>query len=257
MRRPLAIVLALLVVGLIAAVVYITVIQASATTSTALGGSGTIEAEDTIVAALTSARISKAPFSEGDTIKRGQLMFHLDPTIPEDQVRQAKASVTAAVAQVEQVEDDTSSTAADVAAAKAQLTQAEVSLSIARTQADYSNVYAPVAGVVTNKVADVGEIAAPGASLAVISDVSHLTVTIYVPETEIGRVKVGQRATATVDSSTRSFPAKVTFIASQAEFTPASVQTKDQRAKLVYKVKLSVADSSGILKPGMPADVTF
>jgi HlyD family secretion protein len=132
-----------------------------------------------------------------------------------------------------------------------------VSLSIARTQADYSNVFAPVAGVVTNKVADVGEIAAPGAALAVISDVSHLTVTIYIPETEIGQVKVGQKATATVDSTTKSFPAKVTFIASQAEFTPASVQTKDQRVKLVYKVKLSVTDSSGILKPGMPADVAF
>ena len=82
-------------------------------------------------------------------------------------------------------------------------------------------------------------------------------MTIYIPETDIAKVRIGQSAVVTIDSSSVEFPGKVTFIASQAEFTPASVETKDQRAKLVYQVKLSVVNKGGVLKPGMPADVRF
>jgi len=103
----------------------------------------------------------------------------------------------------------------------------------------------------------VGENAAPGGTLVVISDVARLTVTIYVAETDIAKIKIGQPAVVKVDSTNVEFPGKVVFIASQAEFTPASVETKDQRAKLVYQVKLSVTNKDGLLKPGMPADVRF
>ena len=74
----------------------------------------------------------------------------------------------------------------------------------------------------------------------------------------ISQVKLGQKGTVVTDSTTTpSIPGTVTFISSQAEFTPASVETKDQRVKLVYQVKLSVDNTDGALKPGMPADVTF
>jgi HlyD family secretion protein len=165
--------------------------------------------------------------------------------------------VKAAEAAVEQVKNDDASTDADLAAARAQLAQATVALSMAKTTAGYASIWAPVPGVVTNKVGDIGENAAPGGTLAVIADTSHLTVTVYIAETDIAKVKVGQKATVTVDSSKVEFPGKVVFIASQAEFTPASVETKDQRAKLVYQVKVSVTNRDGLLKPGMPADVRF
>ena len=90
-----------------------------------------------------------------------------------------------------------------------------------------------------------------------MSQVQSLTVTIYVPETQIGQVKMGQPGTITTDSTTKTYNGKVTFIASQAEFTPASVETKDQRTKLVYQVKLNITDADANLKPGMPADVVL
>ena len=105
--------------------------------------------------------------------------------------------------------------------------------------------------------ATTGEMAAAGQTLAVLGDVSHLTVSIYVPENQIGQVKVGQKGTLTTDSSDKKFDCRVTSVASQAEFTPASIETKDQRVKLVYQVQLDVTDTSGTLKPGMPVDVSL
>jgi HlyD family secretion protein len=110
---------------------------------------------------------------------------------------------------------------------------------------------------VLTKALDAGEIASPGKTLATVGRLDELTVTVYVPESDIGRVKVGAKATLLTDSTTSVFACIVRSVASEAEFTPAQVETKDQRVKLVYAVKLSVDDSSGTLKPGMPADVTF
>ena len=257
MKKAIPIVVVLLLLAAAGYAIYYFTAGAGNAATSALGGSGTIEAEQTIVTPQINGKIVSAPFAEGDSIKKGAVLYKLDPKLPVDQVKQAQAGVGAAAAQLQQVKEDGDSTDADVAAAEAQLRQAQIALDMARTTAGYTNVFAPIAGVVTNKVADVGENAAPGGTLAVLSDVSRLTVTIYISETDIAQVKIGDKATVTVDSTDVKFPGKVVFIASQAEFTPASVETKDQRAKLVYQVKLSVDNKSGLLKPGMPADVTF
>jgi len=257
MKRAIPIVAALVVIAIIGYAIYYFTAGAGNTAAGPLGGSGTIEAEQTIVTPQVNGKILAAPFAEGDSVKKGQLLYRLDAKLANDQVKQAKAGEAAAAAQVQQVKDDSNSTDADLAAARAQLAQAQVAVQMAQTVAGYATVVAPVPGTVTNKVADVGENAAPGGTLAVISDVNHLTVTIFIAETDIAKVRVDQKATVTVDSTAVEFPAKVTFISSQAEFTPASVETKDQRAKLVYQVKLSVTDKDGLLKPGMPADVKF
>lgn len=82
-------------------------------------------------------------------------------------------------------------------------------------------------------------------------------VRVYVPETQIGRITAGQKASVTTDSSTSTFDGTVSFIASTSEFTPNNIETKDQRVKLVYEVRVRVADTSGTLKAGMPVAVTF
>jgi HlyD family secretion protein len=257
MKRPVIIVIALAALVAVGVAVYFIWAGAAGQKANALGGSGTIEAQQTIVSAQTSGKILKAPFAEGNAVKKGQVLYELDAKLANDQVKQAQAGLDAANAQLTQVKDDDNSTDADIAAAQAQVNQARIAVDMAKTQAGYTRVTAPLAGTATNKVADVGEIAAPGANLAIIADTTHLTVTIYVPETEIAKVKLGQTGTVSTDSTATKYPAKVTFISSQAEFTPASVETKDQRVKLVYQVKLSVANTDGALKPGMPADVTF
>jgi HlyD family secretion protein len=163
--------------------------------------------------------------------------------------------VRAAQATLRQAKDDDESDAV-IAQDQAALDQARIQLKMAQTQAGYAVVTSPLSGVALEVPANVGENASPGQTLAVIGDVGHLTVSVYVSEAQIGQVKVGQTGTLTTDSTgDKTFPVKVTSVASQAEFTPASIETKDQRVKLVYEVRLDVSDKSGALKPGMPADV--
>ena len=90
-----------------------------------------------------------------------------------------------------------------------------------------------------------------------LSDPADLFVRVFVPETEVGKVSIGQRASATGDSSTQTYHGPVSFIASESEFTPNTVQTKDQRVKLVYEVRVTIVDPTRTLKAGMPLDVTF
>ncbi len=255
MKRILPI-LALLVVAVAAYAVWTATSGSSATAQT-LGGSGTIEATNINVSSQTqaSARITEVDVKTGDAVKKGQVLFKLDPTLANYQVQQAQAGVSAAAAALKQDKDDGKSDA-QIAQDQATLDQAAIAVKMAQAQLSYYTIKAPIDGVALDVPANLGENASPGGTLAVIGDVTHLTVSVFVPESQIGQVKVGQKGTLTTDSTgSRTFPCTVTSVASQAEFTPASIETKDQRVKLVYEVKLDVSDTSGELKPGMPADV--
>jgi HlyD family secretion protein len=113
----------------------------------------------------------------------------------------------------------------------------------------------PVDGVVLVKSADVGEVLAPGTTVVTVGDIEHPWLRGYINETDLGRVKLG----SVVHVKTDSYPAKtytghVTFIASEAEFTPKQIQTQQERVKLVYRVKIELDNSSRELKSNMPAD---
>jgi HlyD family secretion protein len=142
-----------------------------------------------------------------------------------------------------------------VSAARSQSAQAEAALTIARTRLGEATITAPIDGMVLRKNLEVGETANPGVPILTLLDVNDLWLRAFVPETDIGRVRVGQRATISVDSYPgRAFPGTVSEIASEAEFTPRNVQTKKERVNLVFRIKIAVASADGILKPGMPAD---
>jgi multidrug resistance efflux pump len=103
-----------------------------------------------------------------------------------------------------------------------------------------------------------GDVLSPGAPVARLHRASDLWVKVFVPETEIGRVAVGQSAEATVDSFPgRKFAGKVSWIAAQAEFTPRNVQSADERRHQVFAVKVVVADPEGVFKSGMAAEVVL
>jgi len=222
-----------------------------------LGGSGTVEAEQVIITPQASGRIIESPAEEGASVKKDDVLYKLDPALLQLAVDQAEAGVKAAKTNYEHVKDDSGSNKAERAAAKAQYEQAKVALEMAKVQLDYAVVKSPIDGILSNVAAKTGENAVPGSTLAIVSDTGHLTVTIYVPEDEIGLVKIGQAGEVTTDSTDKTYNAKVVFVATQAEFTPASIETKDQRVKLVYQVKLALTDSDAALKPGMPADVVL
>jgi HlyD family secretion protein len=111
---------------------------------------------------------------------------------------------------------------------------------------------------VTLKSIEQGEFVAVGANLLRITYLDKVKLTIYVSETELGNVRIGQKAKVAIDTyKDKSFEGTVTYISSAAEFTPKNVQTKEERAKLVFAVKLQIDNPEGILKPGMPADATL
>ena len=117
-----------------------------------------------------------------------------------------------------------------------------------------AEVIAPVDGIVTTKVADQGEILAPRAPIVIVTDLDHAWANVFVPEPMIPRLKVGQSATVFTDAGGQGLSGTVTFISPKAEFTPRNVQTADERSKLVYRIKVTVDNSQGVLKQGMPVD---
>jgi HlyD family secretion protein len=228
----------------------------TAASSTVLGGSGTIEADQIAVTPQTSGRVIEAPSQEGAAVKKDDVLYKLDDSLLKLSVDQAKAGVRAAEANYKHVKNDSGSNKAEKAAAKAQRDQAVTAEKMARVQLGFATIKSPIDGTLSNIAVRSGENAVPGNTLAIVSDIANLYVTIYVPENRIGEVKIGQDGTLSTDS-TKEYSAKVTFISPQAEFTPASIETKDQRVKLVYQVKLRVTDADSALKPGMPADVVL
>jgi HlyD family secretion protein len=141
----------------------------------------------------------------------------------------------------------------EIEASRSQLAAAEARMAQLEKNARDTSVVSRVAGVLTEKVAQEGETVSPGETLAVVTDLAHAWLTIYVAEPDLGRLRLGQTMTVVTDDGTQR-PGKVTFIASEAEFTPKNVQTRDERVKLVYRVKVGLQNEDGFYKPGMPAE---
>lgn len=142
--------------------------------------------------------------------------------------------------------------------ARTALAQAEANLKLLDVQIGKLTVTAPVDGVVLARNVEPGEFVQPGAIALTLGRLSELTITVYVPEDRYGEISLGQQAKVSVDSwPGETFNGVVVLIADQAEFTPRNVQTVEGRSSTVYAVKLSVSDSQGRLKIGMPADVVF
>jgi HlyD family secretion protein len=161
-----------------------------------------------------------------------------------DSVAQAQANVTAAESKVTQ--------------AQKTIDQAQAALNLIDVQLGKLVVTAPVDGVVLARNIEPGEVVLSGATALTLGQLDHLTITVYIPENHYGEVKLGDRVRVSVDSfPNQTFEATVTRIADQAEFTPRNVQTAEGRQTTVFAVELSVQNPAGLLKPGMPADVTF
>jgi len=146
----------------------------------------------------------------------------------------------------------------EVRAAEARQAQAQAAADLlAKTIADCT-IAAPTAGVVTHKAVEKGELVAPGSTVATIMDLDRVHVMVYITEKEMGRVRLGDTADIAIDAFPgRVFPGRVTYISPEAEFTPKNVQTKEDRVKLVFGVKVEIENKDGLLKPGLPADATI
>jgi HlyD family secretion protein len=136
---------------------------------------------------------------------------------------------------------------ARVGAADAQIATLQKAIADAR-------VSAPVSGIVTQRLAETGELTAPRSPILIITDLDHAWANLFVPEPMVPNIRIGQSATVFTDAGGAGVPGTVTFVSPQAEFTPRNVQTAEERSKLVYRIKVAVDNRAGALKPGMPVD---
>ena len=143
----------------------------------------------------------------------------------------------------------------EIEQAKGNVKKAKASVDLLKKNIRDSYVISPLTGFIVKKFIEVGETVTPMSSLFKVSNLSTVELVIYVSEVELGKIKLGQNAEVTIDTyPDRKYEGKVTYISPEAEFTPKNVQTKDERTKLVFAVKIEVVNKDFDLKSGMPAD---
>jgi HlyD family secretion protein len=205
-------------------------------------------AEQRLEEARTETERSRALYA-GEAISKREL------DRAETALAGARAEAERARAQLDLVREGARTEQVD--AQRAVVEQAEAGLDQAEAALDDAVVQAPFGGVVTIRHRDPGETVSPGTPVVTVLDPADRWVLIYVREDAIGRVALGQAASIRSDTwPDRDYEGRVNFLASEAEFTPATVQTDEERVKLVYQVKVQVTgDPEGDLKVGTPADV--
>lgn len=146
----------------------------------------------------------------------------------------------------------------EIRAAEARLAQAQAAADLlGKTIADCT-VTAPAGGIVTHKAVEAGELVTAGATVVTLVDLDSVHVMIYITEKELGRVRLGDAAEVKIDAfPDKAFAGTIAYISPEAEFTPKNVQTKEDRVKLVFGVKVEIKNREGLLKPGLPADAVI
>lgn len=140
--------------------------------------------------------------------------------------------------------------------ARARLDQTRASLALAETQLENTRLLSPLSGVVLSHNIEPGEYVSPGTPVVTVADTAHVWVRAYLNQTDLGRIRHGQKVTVRTDTfPDKTYEGTIGFIASEAEFTPKTVQTPKERVKLVFRIKVDVSNPKDELKPGMPADV--
>jgi HlyD family secretion protein len=139
--------------------------------------------------------------------------------------------------------------------AKANLNKSIAGVDLLKKNIRDSYVLSPINGFLVKTFIENGETVSPMSSLFKVSDLDVVELVIYVSEEELGSVKLGQKSEVTIDTyKDKIYEGKVTYISPEAEFTPKNIQTKDERTKLVFAVKIEIPNDNYDLKPGMPAD---
>ncbi|MFH1981002.1 MAG: HlyD family efflux transporter periplasmic adaptor subunit [Pseudomonadota bacterium] len=173
-----------------------------------------------------------------------------------EQIRQARAALAQAEAELALV--TAGPRQETIAQAGARATAAEEALNLFRQQLADTAITAPFDGVVLSKSAEPGAYLNPGAPVVTVAQIDQVWLRAFVSETDLGRIRLGQSAEVTTDGAPdKPVTGRLTFISSQAEFTPKSVQTFEERVNLMYRVKITLDNTGGRLKPGMPADAVI
>ncbi len=210
--------------------------------------------------------IANVNYAEAELIKAKNDLdryeaLYKDELISGEQMDSAKKSYDVAVSQHKKAVETLSLVKEgprkeDIKAASNRVEQARAALKVMKERLKDTVLYAPIAGVILRKNAEKGETVGAGAPVFTLGDLENPWIKVYVKEDKLGLVKLGQKAEVGVDSYPgKKYEGIVTYISSEAEFTPKNVQTQEERVKLVFGIKVSVKNINDELKPGMPADV--
>jgi len=234
--------------------------------------SGNIEGDDVRISFRVNGQILELLSDEGKVIRQGDIVARLK-TDELSQIRdEAAARLKAAeynyrlskidyerakklfgAGAISAQQRDTSKTQFD--ADKANVEQLRASLELAETRLGFAELASPLNGFVLVKSSLAGEVIQPGTPVFTAVDLNNVWVTAYINEADLGRVKLDQDAEVMTDTYPgKKYKGRVSFVSSEAEFTPKTIQTTEERVKLVYRIKVRVDNSSLELKPGMPAD---
>jgi HlyD family secretion protein len=203
-----------------------------------------------------SSLVQEQAVSESD-FDRAKMEYETslaDSNAADKELKRAEANLKSALASKDLVE---------VKRKQLKSAQANYRAAMARMEEVYADlqetkIYSPSNGTILSKPVENGEVVNPGTPLYVMVDMDKLYLKVYIPEPDIGKLKLGNEARIYVDAfPEKTFNASITKIYEQAEFTPKNVETKEERVKLVFGVELSVDNPEGILKPGMPADAVI
>jgi HlyD family secretion protein len=234
--------------------------------------SGQIEATEVRASFRVAGKVQELFVDEGATVVEGQPLARLDKDELTQQALQAKNAEAEATALYERQRDDAvraeklyrvggiSAQKRDAARTAAETTKASQDAAVAASEIaalrlGYAELASPLAGFVLVKSAEAGEVVQVGAPIFTIANLRDVWLEGYVSETDLGKVKLGAPAEIRTDTYPRkSYRGRVTFISEESEFTPKHIQTKEERVKRVYRVKITASNEAQELKPGMPAE---
>lgn len=234
--------------------------------------SGNIETTEVRASFQVAGKIKELFADEGKIVYKGALLARLDTDEFVKLKMQAEAALKEANFNYDQLKEDyertenlfvagvipaqkrdTAKTNADMA--KAKLHTLKANLDLVGIRLNYADLISPMDGFVLVKSAEVGEVIQIGAPIFTLANLQNIWLTAYINETDLGRVKLNQEARIKIDTyPDKMYSGRISFISQETEFTPKQIQTKEERAKLVYRIKISIDNANMELKPGMPAD---
>jgi HlyD family secretion protein len=257
MNKKKIIPIAVVVTAITLSVLYFEVFRYIGKDGNRIEGSGTIEVTEIDISSKLAGRIIGIAREEGENVKHGEVLVRLSYEELDAQRLSVIANLNNAKKNMERVRELYKSGSIS----KKDFDNMETMYRVAKAGYDQINavienavISSPIDGVVLEKNLEIGEIAFPGTPVLTVADLKDTWIKIYVNEKQLNRVKLGQKAILTIDSSEKKFAGKVVYISNKAEFTPKTIQTKDERVKLMFAVKIAVPNPDMELKPGMPAD---
>ena len=206
---------------------------------------GTVEATEVDISARVSSVIDKLEVAEGDPVQKGQGLVRL---ACEDVRLAADLAESNYKRGVELFQAGSM--------AKAEFDRIRYQREDASVRRSWCGVKSPISGMVLSVYHEAGELVGPGTRLATVADMSEVWAVIFVPQPVVARLKPGAEVTGFLaEMGKNKFPGRISHIREKAEFTPKNIQTREERTRLVYGIKVSFPNPDGILKPGMTIEV--